>query len=55
MSFFSKKETETKLSGAERPVSSRQLDDLKTRVANTDLPLSVARQVTSEMEHLGKI
>ncbi len=55
MSFFSKKETESKLPEAGKPVSSRQLDDLKARVADTDLPLYVARQVATEMERLGKI
>ncbi len=55
MSFFSKKEPETKLPGTERPGNSGQLDDLKTRVASTDLPLYVATQITTEMERLGKI
>jgi len=55
MSFFSKKEPESTLPGTEKPASSRQLDDLKARVADTDLPLYVARQVATEMERLGKI
>jgi ATP-dependent Lon protease len=55
MSFFSKKEPESKLSGAAPPVSPRQLDDLKARVADTDLPLYVARQVATEIERLEKI
>ncbi len=55
MSFFSKKEPESKVPGSEIPISSRQLDDLKARVSDTDLPLYVARQVTTEMERLQKI
>lgn len=54
MSFFSKKETESKLPGAEATISSRQLDDLKARVADTDLPLYVARQLTTELDRVEK-
>jgi ATP-dependent Lon protease len=55
MSFFFKKEPETKLPVAEKPATSRQLNDLKARVAATDLPLYVATQISTEMERLGKI
>ena len=55
MSFFSKKEPESKLPRSEGTISSRQLGDLKARVADTDLPLYVARQVTTELERLEKI
>jgi len=40
---------------ADKPATSRQIDDLKARVADTDLPLYAARQVATEMERLGKI
>jgi len=55
MSFFSKKEPESTLPVADKPATSRQIDDLKARVADTDLPLYAARQVATEMERLGKI
>ena len=43
MSFFSKKETEPKASGPGETLGSRQINDLKTRAADTDLPPYVAR------------
>ncbi len=55
MSFFSKKEPAAKLPGTEKPTSSRQFDDLKAKIAGTDLPLYVATQIATEMERLGKI
>ncbi len=55
MSIFSKKEPESISLGTEKTAGSRQLDDLKTRVADTDLPLYVTRQIATEMERLGKI
>ncbi len=55
MSIFSKKEPESTPLGAEKTVDSRQLDDLKIRVADTDLPLYVARQIATEIERLGRI
>ena len=55
MSFFSKKESETTQPGAEIPVGSRQFVDLKARVADTDLPLYVARQIATELDRLEKI
>ena len=55
MSIFSKKEPESIPLGTEKTAGSRQLSDLKTRVADTDLPLYVTRQIATEMERLGKI
>ena len=55
MSFFSKKEHKPKQPGSETTISSRQLGDLKAKVADTDLPLYVVRQVTTELERLEKI
>jgi len=54
MSFFSKKETEPKTSGPVETLSSRQIDDLKARIADTELPPYVARQVTGELDRLEK-
>jgi len=54
MSIFSKKKPEVTPPGTGRP-NSQQLDELKVRVADTDLPLYVARQVATEMERLDKI
>jgi ATP-dependent Lon protease len=54
MSFFSKNETESKTSSPVDTLSSRQVDELKTRAANTDLPPYVASQVTIELDRLEK-
>ncbi len=55
MSIFSKKEPAPTPPRAGKPANSQQLDNLQARVADTDLPLYVARQVATEMERLGKI
>lgn len=55
MSFFSKNDSSPTSAASEETSGSRQLDELKTRVADTDLPLYVARQVSTEMERLLKI
>lgn len=55
MSFFSKNDSSSTSVANEETSGSRQLDELKTRVADTDLPLYVARQVSTEMERLLKI
>lgn len=52
MSLFSKKESEPKPSGTRETLSSRQISDLKRKVASTDLPPYVADQVNSELERL---
>jgi len=54
MSFFSKNETESKTSSPVDTLSSRQVDELKNRAANTDLPPYVASQVTIELDRLEK-
>ncbi len=54
MSFFSKKEAEPKQSGSGETLYSRQLSDLKSRAASTDLPPYVAKQVTGELDRLEK-
>ena len=54
MSFFSKKEAEPQTSGSGETLSSRQVDDLKARAADTDLPPYVASQVTNELDRLEK-
>ncbi len=54
MSFFSKNKIESKTFGSGEILSSRQVDELKARAGDTDLPLYVARQVTTELDRLGK-
>jgi ATP-dependent Lon protease len=54
MSFFSKKETESSPPVQGGSIGFRQLDDLKARVAGTDLPTYVAGQVTGELDRLEK-
>jgi ATP-dependent Lon protease len=53
MSFFSKNEPEQH-SSSPQTVGSGQLSDLKLKIDNTDLPPSVAKQITSEMDRLEK-
>ncbi len=55
MSFFSKKEAGPKISGTEERLYSGQIAELKARATGTDLPPYVARQVTGELDRLGKI
>ncbi len=55
MNFFSKKEPENIAPPAVPSISSRQIDDLKAGIANTDLPVYVARQISTEMDRLEKI
>ncbi|MBU4395183.1 MAG: response regulator, partial [Proteobacteria bacterium] len=55
MSFFSKKEAAPQTLEPAGTISSGQIADLKTRSAGIDLPPYVARQVTGELDRLGKI
>ena len=54
MSLFSKKDTDPKPSGPRETVSFRQIDDLKNKIASTNLPPYVAGQVNSELDRLEK-
>ncbi len=55
MSFFSKKEIAPQTSEPGKDHGSGQVADLKNRTAGTDLPPYVVRQVTGELDRLGKI
>lgn len=54
MSFFSKNEPKAASSAPAETIWSRQVNDLKARADNTDLPASVASQVNDELDRLGK-
>jgi len=54
MSFFSKNESASQASPSPQTAGSGQLSDLKLKIDNTDLPPSVAKQISSEMDRLEK-
>jgi ATP-dependent Lon protease len=54
MSFFSKKEHPSKTVPPSQTAGYSQLFELKAKIKNTDLPPSVAKQISSELDRLEK-
>ena len=54
MSFFSKNEHEPQSTPPSQTVGSSQLFDLKAKISKTDLPPSVAKRISSEVDRLEK-